>query len=571
MVAPDPAPPEEIKNFFQGHRFMENIRAYNQMFSMTSFGAWIDESINDGSGPYVFKISGQLYHWIGSLCLPKWCMPRFLQLYVYDTKHEVHNIMSHFGGEESDRLSSDVVARLIVLLDTHNELVKLFRTTLEKCLENTLPSFRICLFNVGGSRQNDLPVSNSIGAIVSDSGPKSGSDYDVIIECKVGTPQRVNKLHPHYMSLQYPLLFIYGQRGFHIDMKLRRVPGRRVRNNDKLTMNMFYSFQLHKRLNLYSLLMRSGILFQQYVVTAYCRWSEMTRYMANYPGLTTIDRADVICRIFQMRVNQFEKFVKIDQPLGYLHGVLYTIEIQKRGLPHYHTLLWAFPPPGGDPCGYKVVTELMMHGTYGLANPSSPYMDGEPLQSCWRILNFPIHHHEPPVQKLVAHLEHMQTMTFRDNQSLQSVISNPAGKKMTLTEWISYNRSSFDGRNLAYLDFLLSYSWESNHKLWKRRKVTTKFTIGRLSYMHPSAREVFYLRMLLCHQKGSTYFIYLQTVNNNYYPIYHLACEAMCLLGDDKEWGKTLDEASATATAAQLRTLFVHILLYCEVGNPLQL
>ncbi|GKF31160.1 hypothetical protein Tco_0100958, partial [Tanacetum coccineum] len=52
----------------EDRHFLENIRAYNQMFSMTSLGANVDESINNGRGPYVFKISGQLYHWIGSLC-----------------------------------------------------------------------------------------------------------------------------------------------------------------------------------------------------------------------------------------------------------------------------------------------------------------------------------------------------------------------------------------------------------------------------------------------------------------------------------------------------------------------
>ena len=50
---------------------MENIRAYNMMFAMTSFGAKVDDSINNGSGPYVFKVEGQISHWMGSLFPPK--------------------------------------------------------------------------------------------------------------------------------------------------------------------------------------------------------------------------------------------------------------------------------------------------------------------------------------------------------------------------------------------------------------------------------------------------------------------------------------------------------------------
>ncbi|XP_071740513.1 uncharacterized protein [Rutidosis leptorrhynchoides] len=412
-----------------------------------------------------------------------------------------------------------------------------------------------------------------------------------------------------------------------------------------------------------------------------------------------------------MKINQFIEFLRNEKPLGAVRGDLYTIEFQKRGLPHCHTLLWVFAPPGGltaddidkcisaeipdpttDPCGYKVVTDLMMHGPCGLANLSAPCMEGEPLacsknfpklyndatyfnnngcahykrrrssitirklntdldntyvvpfnralcltfhahinveycgwsmvikylfkyiskgtdcvaakiskpigehssttneennideiqnfidarflcahEACWRIFNFLIHHRDPPVQILAVHLENMQIVTFRATQSLQSVINNPGRKKTTLTEWLLYNRDAPDGRNLTYLDFPMSYSWVLKEKIWKKQKVGTKFAIGRLSYMHPSAGEVFYLRMLLCHQKGSTSFEDLRTVNNTIYSTYRLACEVMGLLGDDREWSKALEEASCTATAAQLRTLFVHILLYCDVGNPLHL
>ena len=59
--------PDLFKHLFKNKHFLDNIRAYNQMFSMTSFGADIDDSINNGRGPYVFRISGQIHHWIGTL------------------------------------------------------------------------------------------------------------------------------------------------------------------------------------------------------------------------------------------------------------------------------------------------------------------------------------------------------------------------------------------------------------------------------------------------------------------------------------------------------------------------
>jgi len=39
------------------------------------------------------------------------------------------------------------------------------------------------------------------------------------------------------------------------------------------------------------------------------------------------------------------------------------------------------------------------------------------------------------------------------------------------------------------------------------------------------------------------------------------------LLGDDQEWYNAFDEAAAWATSPQLRSLFVTMILFCEVGD----
>lgn len=51
--------------------FRDNIRTYNSMFSFTSMGGKVDDSINKKRGPKTFKLSGQKYHQIGSLLPPK--------------------------------------------------------------------------------------------------------------------------------------------------------------------------------------------------------------------------------------------------------------------------------------------------------------------------------------------------------------------------------------------------------------------------------------------------------------------------------------------------------------------
>ena len=202
------------------------------------------------------------------------------------------------------------------------------------------------------------------------------------------------------------------------------------------------------------------------------------------------------------------------------------------------------------------------------------FIDGRflcPHECCWRILDFPIHHREPPVQILAVHLEDMQEITFGEQESLTHVVTDEGRKLTTLTEWFTYNRLFTDGRHLTYLDFPSEYVWYEESKSWKRRKIKTKHSIGRLVYVHPAAGELFYFRMLFAHQKGCKSFIEVRTINNHTFPTYRAACQAMGLLDDDKEWDIALEEASMTATASQLRTLFCHILIYCEVSDPLQL
>ena len=47
--------------------FRKNIRTFNSMFAFTSFGANIESTTIDSHGPYIFKISGQVHHLMGSL------------------------------------------------------------------------------------------------------------------------------------------------------------------------------------------------------------------------------------------------------------------------------------------------------------------------------------------------------------------------------------------------------------------------------------------------------------------------------------------------------------------------
>ncbi|GKD45564.1 hypothetical protein Tco_1270209 [Tanacetum coccineum] len=171
------------------------------------------------------------------------------------------------------------------------------------------------------------------------------------------------------------------------------------------------------------------------------------------------------------------------------------------------------------------------------------YLEGRFIcahKAYWRILKFDVHRREPAVQILSVHLQDMQRVTFRDRDKLESVVNLPGRKSTTLTEWFAYNEAYEDGKS----------------------------SIGRLAYVHPTSGELFYFRMLLCHRKGCTEFIVVQTINDVFYPTCRAACEALGLLGDDKEWDIAMQEAIVSATSSELRFVFAHILMHCDVTGP---
>lgn len=67
----DRPPPPILADLLSGSEktphFLKNIRTYNSMFAFTSMGGKIDHRINNGNGPYCFKLNGQNYHLIGNL------------------------------------------------------------------------------------------------------------------------------------------------------------------------------------------------------------------------------------------------------------------------------------------------------------------------------------------------------------------------------------------------------------------------------------------------------------------------------------------------------------------------
>ena len=191
-----------------------------------------------------------------------------------------------------------------------------------------------------------------------------------------------------------------------------------------------------------------------------------------------------------------------------------------------------------------------------------------PYEGIWRLYEYPIHHRKPSIQRLSIHLPHTQNITYHSNQRLENILKKPGVQKTTLTEWMTINKSNDEAKELTYIQFPKKWVWNNKDKIWTPRRFG--HSIGRTYYIHPNSGELYYLRLLLNHKKGATSFESIRTINDITHPTFQSTCNALGLLGDDKEWNESILEAAFISTSTQLRQLFILLLLFCNVNDPIK-
>jgi len=77
-------------NNYPSREFCNNIRQYNVAFAMTSVGVKINNSVTRQSGPYCFKIQGELHHLTGALLPHGNQTPIYVQIYILDTAEQLN-------------------------------------------------------------------------------------------------------------------------------------------------------------------------------------------------------------------------------------------------------------------------------------------------------------------------------------------------------------------------------------------------------------------------------------------------------------------------------------------------
>ena len=120
-------------------------------------------------------------------------------------------------------------------------------------------------------------------------------------------------------------------------------------------------------------------------------WEEIQRELL--PGQTSYDRPDLVTRVFNLKKQALLDLICTQGIFGATVAYVYTIEFQKRGLPHIHLLIflrdpyklltpeavdsciWArWPDPEKEPLLFETVKTCMVHGPCGAENPNAPCM-----------------------------------------------------------------------------------------------------------------------------------------------------------------------------------------------------
>ncbi|CAN1317209.1 ATP-dependent DNA helicase PIF1 [Linum perenne] len=187
----------------------------------------------------------------------------------------------------------------------------------------------------------------------------------------------------------------------------------------------------------------------------------------------------------------------------------------------------------------------------------SQYLDCRSIscyEACWRLFDFPIHERHPSVTRLCVHLPGHHRIAYPPDQPLRSILSRPNIEKTMLTQWFRLNQRYPPARQYTYVEIPNEFVWDSNNTDWVLRK--RGFSIGRVVYVHPSAGDIFYLRMLLGKVRGALGFDQLRTVNGIVCSNYKEACTRLGLLSSDDEWESVMSEVSQWGQPRLVRNVF---------------
>ena len=114
-------------------------------------------------------------------------------------------------------------------------------------------------------RTYNLPTASEVAALIVGDIDVNYGNRDIIVQSLDGRLQRISELHPSYLPLHYPLIFIYGEDGYSEDIPYQFQGSKRSR----VTLRDFFAYILQDRDDDCGILLYCRRLLQQFIVDGY--------------------------------------------------------------------------------------------------------------------------------------------------------------------------------------------------------------------------------------------------------------------------------------------------------------
>ncbi|XP_031090985.1 uncharacterized protein LOC115995982 [Ipomoea triloba] len=311
------------------------------------------------------------------------------------------------------------------------------------------------------------------------------------------------------------------------------------------------------------------------------KWPEIQRYIG-VRGLRPEDRPDIVSRVFKMKLDSLVKEFKSGEVFGPVKALIYTIEFQKRGLPHAHILLFLrsnkfdssprsidefisakIPDQEIDKDYHKAVEEFMLHGPCGVARSNSPCMvNGRCTKyfpkrfvdsSSFDADGYPIYRRRNDGRTITKNGIQMDNRYVSASEATWRLLSYDIQCRTPAVERLSFHLP--DSQTVYFQDD------EDVESILNRQ------TLGQSMFTEwfEANKKYSEARLLI---RGPQSFQDIKTYNGTEYNTFKDACYARGLLDDDLEYIDAIKEASQWSTAHLLRKLFVTLLMANTMGMP---
>ena len=266
------------------HNFTRYIRHYNGAIAFASVCA--DVQTMKSRGPPVYKVHGQVYHYIGPL-RPSNDNPNqplsFGELYFIDTAEAVSHQIQNIAGQ-----SVEVLPDLIEYLDS---VMREINPLAKKCMQmreivdsryRDVPNLQVYFHQHPAKRLRaaTVPTASEIAAVYTPMDETNVEQQFYVLERDPTDSRReLSRLSASDKEVDpmcYPLLFPRGEHGWHYYMTTSRIipHDHGSEHKQRISMREYITHVIADRGG-FNALLRSNRLFQQYVVDAFVRIERM--------------------------------------------------------------------------------------------------------------------------------------------------------------------------------------------------------------------------------------------------------------------------------------------------------